>query len=31
MRTDKDLQESVEKALDWEPGVNAAPIDWSLS
>ena len=26
MRTDKQLQESVVKALDWEPGVNAAQI-----
>lgn len=26
MRTDKDLQESVMKSLDWEPSVNAAQI-----
>lgn len=26
MRTDKELQESVVKALDWEPAVNAAQI-----
>jgi hypothetical protein len=26
MRTDKELQEGVVKALDWEPSVNAAQI-----
>jgi len=26
MRTDKELQESVVKALDWEPSVNAAQV-----
>src|SRR4051794_22731448 len=26
MRVDKDLQQSVVKALDWEPSINAAQI-----